>query len=171
MKADWSQLKTLNTPLARSSHGVSVIGDVLYMFGGEHSARQPLDSTLNSLNLKSQDKTWQKVKTTGTPPLPRFGHSQAVLGNRIFIFGGRMGTAVDEKLLDDLFVFDTETAAWFEVKAEGGSPPSARCYQRMVSWDNCLYVFGGCPAEGRVADLHSFDTNTKTWTRLQDSGR
>ena len=25
----------------------------------------------------------------------------------------------------------------------------------------CIYVFGGCPKEGRQADLHRFDTKTK----------
>ena len=25
----------------------------------------------------------------------------------------------------------------------------------------CIYIFGGCPKEGRQADLHRFDTRTK----------
>ena len=37
----WSEIKT-NFPVARSSHKISVIGDTLYMFGGEHEARTPI---------------------------------------------------------------------------------------------------------------------------------
>ena len=29
-----------------------------------------------------------------------------------------------------------------------------------------LYVFGGCDAAGRTADLHSFDTRTSCWSKL-----
>ena len=30
------------------------------------------------------------------------------MGSSIFVFGGRMGTSIDEKLLDDLWVFDAD---------------------------------------------------------------
>ncbi len=28
-----------------------------------------------------------------------------------------------------------------------------------------LYVFGGCTAAGRAADLYAFDTETRTWAQ------
>ena len=93
-------------------------------------------------------------------PCIRFGHSQAAVGKSIFVFGGRMGTSIDEKLLDDLWTFDTEARTWSEVKATGDAP-SARSFHSSVVVGECIYVFGGCPAEGRQSDMHRFDTRTK----------
>ena len=45
----------------------------------------------------------------------RFGHCQGAVGKSIFVFGGRMGTSIDEKLLDDLWMFDTDAKTWTEV--------------------------------------------------------
>merc|ERR1712179_297562 len=87
----WTQLTPANSPLARSSHGVSIVGDTLYMFGGEHSARHPVNNTLYALDLGTPDSAWREVRVTGEIPSPRFGHAQAVMGESIYIFGGREG--------------------------------------------------------------------------------
>jgi len=165
----WTELKPSNPPLERSSHGVSIVGDTLYMFGGEHSARHPVNDVLYALDLDKPGNTWREVKVSGSPPPPRFGHAQSVIGDCIYIFGGRMGIAVDEKLLNDLFMFNTKTGIWTNVSSEG-SPPSPRSFHKMVSTGTKLYVFGGCPSEGRLADLYVFDTETGTWTVLESSG-
>merc|ERR1712130_334456 len=44
--------------------------------------------------------------------------------------------------------------------------PSQRSFHQMVALRNKLYVFGGCPAKGRLADLHRFDPHTSKWTKL-----
>lgn len=168
-EVSWTELKPSNPPLARSSHGVSIVGDTLYMFGGEHSARQPVNTTLYAVELGNPASVWREVTVSGVPPPPRFGHSQAVIGDCIYVFGGRVGTAVDEKLLNDLYMFNTKTGVWIEVIFKG-SPPSPRSFQRMVATGTSLYVFGGCPAQGRLADLHTFDTKPGTWTALESSG-
>lgn len=167
-KVSWTELKPANAPLARSSHGVSIVGDTLYMFGGEHNARVPVNDTLYALDLSRKDSAWQEIKTSGNPPLPRFGHAQAVIGSCIYIFGGRMGTAIDEKLLNDFYMFDTKTCKWTEVEFKG-SAPSPRSFHQMVADDGCLYVFGGCPAEGRLADLYRFELSSATWSQLETS--
>lgn len=42
-----------------------------------------------------------------------------------------------------------------------GNVPSPRSFHSSVVVGECIYVFGGCPAEGRMSDLHMFDTRTK----------
>ena len=93
----------------------------------------------------------------------RFGHSQSAVGKSIYVFGGRMGTSIDEKLLDDLWAFDTDSKTWSEVEAKDkeSESPSPRSFHTSVVVGECIYVFGGCPKEGRQADLHRFDTRTK----------
>ena len=88
--------------------------------------------------------------------VPRFGHGQCAVGGRLYVFGGRAGTAIDEQLMSDLHCWDPATAAWSPVVARGGAPPCPRSFHSMVAppGGSCFYVFGGCPQQGRLADLH-----------------
>ena len=71
----WREIKTPkgpNAPLARSSHGVSVVGDALFMFGGEHSARDPIGTELHSMDLAADSPSWTEVAVQGSKmPPPR----------------------------------------------------------------------------------------------------
>ena len=112
------------------------------------------------------------------PSLPsRLGHAQTTIGEKIYIFGGRSGIQVDEKPLNDMWVLDASgkpgTEEWSEVAYDkslsSSPPPEARSFHKMVAVGTDLYVFGGCGASGRLADLHKFDTTTRTWTALGTS--
>lgn len=53
------------------------------------------------------------ISALGDVPMPRVGHATAVIGNRIFMFGGRGGP--DMKPLEEygrVWVFDTKTHLW-----------------------------------------------------------
>ena len=109
---------------------------------------------------------WRLVEAKGDIPSARFGHSMCAVGSSLFMFGGREGTAIDEKLLNDLYKFDCETSTWSLVTCSG-SVPCPRSFQSMVATTSgLLFVFGGCPATGRLADLHQLDTKTGLWSRL-----
>ena len=156
-------------PIARSSHELSLVDGSVLLFGGEHTARVPIDATLWTLAPQAGGSWgWQAVEARGDVPPPRIGHAQAAVGARLYVMGGRQGIAMDEAPLDDLFCFDMTTRTWERVKpAEGSGPaPSPRSFHRMVAAGPLLYVFGGCDASGRLADLHSFDTRTRRWTAL-----
>ena len=87
----------------------------------------------------------------------------------MYVFGGRAGTTVDEKLMADLHKWDPTTATWTEVAVQGGSAPCPRSFHTMVAPEGgkCFYVFGGCPQQGRLNDLHKFDTETGVWSQLK----
>ena len=160
----WCEVQTNSAPLSRSSHGVSIIGDKLFMFGGEHEARTPVDNDVHVLELTTGQ--WSKMVTSGTAPSPRFGHGQCVVGQSLYVFGGRQGTAIDEKLLNDIHMLDTVTGVWTEVSTSG-DPPCPRSYHSIITHGQCLYVFGGCPEQGRLADLYQYNTVTHTWFQLR----
>lgn len=170
VRYSWKQvaLNSLTTLLARSSHAISSVGDKVYLIGGEHVARTPIDSTVYEYSLATD--AWEEVQITGgEPPEQRIAHSQAVVGQKIYIFGGRQGIHMSEKPLNDMHCFDTSTSKWERVSYTGGEPPAARSFHKMTSVGSILYVFGGCAAAGRQKDLHSFDTLTGVWTALQTS--
>ncbi|KAH0492288.1 hypothetical protein TgHK011_007248 [Trichoderma gracile] len=79
----------------------------------------------------------------GQVPPPRVGHATAVIGSRIFLFGGRGGP--DMKPLDEggrVWVFDTRTRLWTYLDpvpaVKGGSiipHPAPRCYHSATATD------------------------------------
>ena len=158
----WERVDTCgDAPIARSSHEISVINSKAYVYGGEHFARTPIDSSVYCLDKK----TWTKLETKNTITA-RVAHAQAVIGSKIYVFGGRQGVAMNEQALDDLYSFDTELLVWEEIKPATAVKPAARSFHKMVSWGHSLYVFGGCGKEGRMNDLHCFDTLKKEWTEM-----
>eukprot|EP00516_Mucochytrium_quahogii_P012817 CAMPEP_0203796920 /NCGR_PEP_ID=MMETSP0100_2-20121128/8283_1 /ASSEMBLY_ACC=CAM_ASM_000210 /TAXON_ID=96639 /ORGANISM=" , Strain NY0313808BC1" /LENGTH=329 /DNA_ID=CAMNT_0050702053 /DNA_START=1604 /DNA_END=2593 /DNA_ORIENTATION=- len=170
----WKQVATCGCGSvvgARSSHQVSAVGDVLYLFGGEHQPRTPIDSKLYSLTLGKDGVSgeWSQVEVKGEAPEPRVGHAQAVIGDKLYVFGGRQGVTMEEKPLGDLFCFDTKSKTWSACGTQGDSP-CPRSFHQMVSVGKRLFVFGGCAAVGRLADLFCFDTEKNVWTRCADAG-
>mmetsp|Transcript_5554 Transcript_5554/g.11576 ORF Transcript_5554/g.11576 Transcript_5554/m.11576 type:complete len:309 (-) Transcript_5554:92-1018(-) len=108
-------------------------------------------------------------------PLPRVGHAQATIGDKVYCFGGRRGIDMNEEALNDLWVLDCSgkigTETWSQVKSRSSPPDSLvpRSFHRMVAVGSDLYVFGGCGPDGRLADLHKFDTITMEWEALGES--
>lgn len=92
VKYVWERITADGVPLARSSHEVSLIGDCLYVFGGENIARTPIDSSFYKLTLSADNLHWDKINASGTPPSPRIAHAQCVVGNTICYFIFKKGT-------------------------------------------------------------------------------
>jgi len=60
----WVELSTDgDVPCPRSSHDLSIVGDNLYVFGGEGLARTPIDSSMYSLDLSTNH--WTRVVCNG----------------------------------------------------------------------------------------------------------
>ena len=91
-------------------------------------------------------------------------YSQATIGNRIYIFGGRQGIDMGESSLNDLFYFDIETKTWTQIPGND-TFPAERSFHQMVSVGEKLFVFGGCGKSGRLSDLHEYDTVTSKWIK------
>jgi len=97
----FEQIHTKNEITPRSSHGMSVIDNKIIVFGGENEARTPIDSALNVFDYES--KSWEEVAVSnGKAPSHRVAHAQAVVGKKLYVFGGRQGIGMDEKPLSDL---------------------------------------------------------------------
>lgn len=169
--------KTFGSPCARSSHGLSLVknGTRLILHGGENIARTPLadkDATWAAdLDESTGAWQWRRILSNNTPPA-RLAHAQAECNDRVYIFGGRAGIAMEEKPMNDLWELDASgekgTEAWTLVQPNetSGLAPEPRSFHRMATVGNSLYVFGGCGASGRMADLHRFDLENKTWHDL-----
>lgn len=166
--ARWTRLAvSRDAPCARSSHALSAIGGKAFLFGGEATARTAIDSHVHCLD-PSNGGQWTRIEpaSSGLLPPPRIGHAQCATRDTLMIFGGRSDITMGEGEMNDLWAFQPTTREWSKIEASYGTPPSPRSFHRAASVGERLYVFGGCGAEGRLADLHEFDLATRRWTAL-----
>ena len=162
-------------PCARSSHGLSLVNNRLILYGGEHVARTPLDAAQATWGLdltNPSSPVWYPIPggsgNEDAAPSPRVAHAQDVVDHCVYIFGGRNGIAMDERPLNDMWRLDCSgppgSETWAPVPiANPDETPEPRSFHRLQAIDSTLYIFGGCGANGRMADLHSFDTTTNAF--------
>ncbi|MCJ1231182.1 hypothetical protein MMC12_007859 [Toensbergia leucococca] len=200
LRARFERIPTAH-PLPRSSHSLSVISGRAYIFGGEIRPREPVDNTFHIYTLPSSGVTeadYREISARASidgdeTPHPRVGHTAAVVGDRIFVFGGRGGPEM--KPLEELgrvWVFDTKSSSWDYLDPVTGSPyPEARSFHASVATEHPLkslknhtqnpvgdsysrahgtiFIHGGCPTSGRVADVWAFDIASQIWSRYPDA--
>ncbi|EJD45720.1 galactose oxidase [Auricularia subglabra TFB-10046 SS5] len=88
------------------------------------------------------DLTTFARKTLGDVPPRLVGASTAVVGDKMYLFGGRLVT--ERRMVSDMYVFDLKTYIWAKVdNAEDPNLPGPRYFHSMDLWNNHLVVFGG----------------------------
>ncbi|GAA6034131.1 hypothetical protein JCM8097_000711 [Rhodosporidiobolus ruineniae] len=167
-KALWKPL-AVDDSFQRSSHGLAVHGGKAYAFGGELKPRTPVDAAVTVLDLAvASPRSLAPPSTASTAwPTSRVGHTFVSSDDgEIWCWGGRGGK--DMSSFSDegsIWVFDTETQSWEELKTKGDEP-EPRSFHTMTALDNKLYLHAGCPASGRLSQLHCLDLSTLTWSSL-----
>jgi len=188
VKLVWSKIvpKTdprYGMPCERSSHGLSMVhkGKCMILYGGEQIARTPLEPSQATWAADANNDgawTWRRIVshhiTNNGPPPARIAHAQAVYDDSVvYVFGGRAGITMGERAMNDLWKLDCSrgpgTETWSMVipdLVKGDAPPEERSFHKMLCVGSNLYVFGGCSASGRLADIHMFDIIANTWTNI-----
>lgn len=91
---------------------------------------------------------WKERSIKGTALLSRWGHSSATYDNKIYIFGGRFSTD-----LNDLLIFDPVKETLKIHKVSSDSLPKPRRRPSTCFVGSCLLMFGGFNSE-YYNDLH-----------------
>ena len=93
-------------------------GRGLYIFGGKTKDEGGLSNDLWVLVLGQKPIYWNKVKTHGTPPCPRYYHSMDYFekSNFLIIHGGRNDNISTTSALDDTFVLDLTNFGWVRIE-------------------------------------------------------
>ncbi|MCH91669.1 acyl-CoA-binding domain protein, partial [Trifolium medium] len=68
-----------SVPVARVGQSATLVGSRVILFGGEDRSRKLLND-VHVLDLESM--TWDMIKTSQTPPAPRYDHAAAMHGER-----------------------------------------------------------------------------------------
>ncbi|KAL0796545.1 hypothetical protein Bca101_067922 [Brassica carinata] len=161
-----------NTLSNRSSHGITVVGDKLYAFGGEFTTNVAIDKDLHVFDLNTQN--WSIAPAKGDFPKSSFGVRMVAVGTKLYVYGGRN----QEEGNNDFYSYDTVTNEWkFLTKLNEDGGPEARTYHSMASDENHVYVFGGTsqgdgisPNPHRFRTVQSYNTSEGTWAQLPDPG-
>ena len=141
LKAKWSHI-SLDKPLPRSSHSLSVIKGRAFIFGGEEKPREFVDNAVHVITLPSggvHDVDYVSypaaAKDKGEVPAVRLGHTAGVIDDRIYVFGG-LGEKPMAPLEENgrVWVFDVMTKQWTFLDPPKGSPfPASRSYHACTA--------------------------------------
>lgn len=166
----WSRPTTeAAPPKARGGHTATLVGTDLVVFGGHSSTGSGTftyyDDTF-ALNL--ENNTWHKVRTGGDKPSARYGHTASLVGQRIYVFGGR---GEDGAVFKDLYFLDTSSWCWVRVSTTSPAAPRARFNHAAALVGNKIVISGGWDGKNCYDDLWVFDTDSLIWIKPQMGGR
>lgn len=123
-------------------------------------------------------------RTTGKEPHPLVGATTTILGDRLYVFGGRVLSRSRPKLTSDIYELDLIRRHWTKIDAGGDVPPPRYFHSMCALGDNKLVAYGGMsPAPGTpkepntpgsetqaevvvMSDIHIFDVPSRLWTRV-----
>jgi hypothetical protein len=110
----WTQLNINNEgPSIRRGHSTIIADNFIVVFGGCY-----MESTCYNdvyyLDLLAD--TWISIKTTGSIPTPRQGHSAVLYGSSMWVYGG----SSSDGYLNDLYSLNLETVIFiFIIRGSG----------------------------------------------------
>ncbi|GMH05308.1 hypothetical protein Nepgr_007148 [Nepenthes gracilis] len=144
-------------------HTCQMVGYLMFVIGGR---ADPANVLGDVWVLDTAKNEWRFVECAGSVFAPRHRHAAAVLGSKIYIFGGLN----DYIIYSSLLVLDVEKLQWKEVHGNG-EWPCARHSHSLVAHGSKLYMFGGYDGEKALGDLYSFDPQECRWEKVQTAGK
>lgn len=133
--------------LPRSSHTLTVVGGHIYIFGGKNEKGELAGNEVHIVTLPLKTRTGGEPSYKCVPalgedevvPAPRFGHSASAIGDRVYVFGGRDGSAQALEEKGRIWVFDTNSLHWSYIDPKPDeSYPSPRFYHGYAASANPL---------------------------------
>lgn len=126
-------------------------------------------------------------RTTGREPPPLVGATTTILGDKLYVFGGRiLSRSRPAPLTSDLYELDLIARHWTKLET-GGDPPPPRYFHSMCGLgDTKMVCYGGMspassPAQAAssadqqqqqqpevsvMSDIYIYDVETRKWTYL-----
>ncbi|XP_047653324.1 kelch domain-containing protein 3 isoform X3 [Phacochoerus africanus] len=172
----WSTPRVAGTvPGARDGHSACVLGKTMYIFGGYEQLADCFSNDIHKLDTSTM--TWTLICTKGNPARWRDFHSATMLGNHMYVFGGRADRfgpfhSNNEIYCNRIRVFDTRTEAWLDCPPTPVLPEGRRSHSAF-GYNGELYIFGGYNARlnRHFHDLWKFNPVSFTWKKIEPKGK
>jgi len=138
--APTASIELLPQTLPRSSHSIAVIGDSLYILGGEIQPREPATPFLHSYNLKGNPPSKYGLTADGSikaheneaGPSVRVGAASVVVDGKLYLWGGRGGKAMTPLNEEAKFwIYDGQ--CWSQSSKATGDIPDPRSYHSLAA--------------------------------------
>ncbi|KAL2636441.1 hypothetical protein R1flu_007920 [Riccia fluitans] len=144
-------------PISQHTSCLFKKGRSMVVFGGYRSSV----GLLNELwILDLQCMLWSSPEYFGTPPSRRRGHGAAIIGTKMFVFGGFNGV----ENLSDLHALDLESMTWELVETQGEVPSPRRQFAVAVVGQHFV-VHGGFSGSRYLGDVFSFHASHMRWNK------
>ncbi|KAF8382230.1 hypothetical protein PRIPAC_71372 [Pristionchus pacificus] len=171
----WRTLATKGRiPPARDGHSAVVHEGKMIVFGGFEEQDQRFSQETFIFDFATA--TWTEMATTGDRPAWRDFHTAVVIGDDMFVFGGRCDIMGQYHSTRDVYdeqmrALNLKTNRWRVVETKG-SIPSGRRSHSAFSYSSKMYVIGGFNGalNEHYNDLYEFDPATEVWTKLETFG-
>ena len=127
-------------------------------------------------------------RTTGREPHPLVGATTTVLGDKLYVFGGRRLSRSRPQLTSDLYELDLVKRHWTKLDTKGDIPAPRYFHSVCSLGDTKLVCYGGmspaasptnqspavmqgAPADAQpevvvMSDIHIYDALTRTWMHV-----
>ncbi|KAF3229025.1 hypothetical protein TWF192_001769 [Orbilia oligospora] len=172
IRGTWTKIAESDR-LKRSSQSLAVVGQQVYIYGGEVTARVPVDGALELINFNGSTVTTSTLPNISPAPTPRVGGATAVLDGVLYLFSGRGGlamTSIEEN--GGIWKYTSSTGWEFILpKYPSISFPLGRSYHAATASqaEGLIYIHAGCPESGRLSDLWSYNPKENVWIKLPDA--
>lgn len=117
-------------------------------------------------------------RTTGREPPPLVGATTTILGDKLFVFGGRvLSRSRPAPLTSDLYELDLIRRHWSKVEATGDLPPPRYFHSMCALGDTKMVCYGGMsPSPNQsnaseqqaevtvMSDIYVYDMTSRSWT-------
>ena len=138
-------------PTPRSGHSATLIGSLMYVFGGLVNAGGGNGTTEEIFCFDTKSLIWSEVPYSGASPGGIYNHAALLHPwtheqGKIVVFGGRRCASIDPPS-NIVYCFDVAKGSW-EMIQTAGRKPTGRFAMCAWSVRKCIVAFGGCNSQG-----------------------
>ncbi|GFP91985.1 tRNA wybutosine-synthesizing protein 2/3/4, partial [Phtheirospermum japonicum] len=126
---------------------------------GRHARR-------NDVLILDTENGIMDIIATAEAPSPRLGHTSSLIGDFLYVIGGR---ADPMNILNEVWVFDVTKKEWKLLECSG-SLFTPRHRHTSVVVGSQIYVFGGIYNDSVLSSLYVLDTDTSEWSEIESCG-
>ncbi|XP_078498967.1 F-box only protein 42 isoform X1 [Lissotriton helveticus] len=159
-------------PSPKAGATLVVYKELLVLFGGwtrpsPYPLHQP-ERFFDEIHTYSPSKNWWNCIVTTHGPPPMAGHSSCVIGDKMIVFGGSLGS---RQMSNDVWVLDLEHWAWSKPNISGIGPHPRGGQSQIVIDEDTILILGGCGGPNALFKdawlLHTSSSLPWTWQQLK----